>query len=693
MRRHPPSRNSQPLLALMALLAAFLALPALAAPASGQGLRVLQHQALRDLATDATGRPRAFEAYGRRFELDLTRNERMQFITPATLPGVEALRGTLRGDPDSWVRVTRTPAGLIGMFSDGLDVYVIEPASELAASAVTPLEARGAAPVIYRLADTVIPVGSTTCGTVTLADIARGGSTAQAQFEAVAGELQVAAATVPTTRQIEVAVVGDFEFSGLAFAGGLTPEQAIAARMNVVDGIFSSQVGVKLVVASVTVFRDASDPFSSTTVPNTLLDEFANWRQATPTQSSRGLSHLMTGRDLDGTTVGVAFIGALCRTRSGAGLSMGTLNSSTAALVIAHELGHNFGAFHDGETGSVCEATPQTFLMAPRINNSNEFSQCSLDTIAPVVSAASCVVPLRVPDADLDLPAATRRLRGAAFDYTFNVRSVGGAQVDAVNVTVTAPAGMTLNSATVSGGAACTQSGSTATCAVGALAPAATRGIALNLTAQQSGTATVNVALSSSNDAVSSNNSGSIAIGIDPSADMVVTLSASPTSFTSGGTSTLTATVRHAAGDPVTDARLTLTLPAELSVTAVGTNALGCSLQSAAVTCTGTALTSGNSQSVAITVTGTVAGSRTVSAAVSATLGDPATGDNSAQASLQVQAQGGSSGGQSGGGGGGGRLLGADLAALLALLALSAAFRSDLRSRRVPIAARATRSR
>ena len=188
----------------------------------------------------------------------------MAFVTPARLPGVETLRGTLRGVAGSWVRVTRTPAGLVGMFSDGRDIYVIEPAAGIADSAVTALEAAGVAPVIYRLADTVIPVGSTSCGTVTLADIARGGSTAQAQFDAVAGELQVAAATVPTTKQIEVAVVGDFEFSGIAFSGGLTPEQAIAARMNVVDGIFSSQVGVKIIVASVTVFRSAADPFTDT---------------------------------------------------------------------------------------------------------------------------------------------------------------------------------------------------------------------------------------------------------------------------------------------------------------------------------------------------------------------------------------------------------------------------------------------
>lgn len=693
MRRPSSVWSSLPLLACLAVGAALAPTGgAVAAPATGPGLRVLQHQALQDLVTDPAGRPRAFEAYGRRFELDLTRNERLQYPA-AREPGVEPLRGTLRGVAGSWVRVTRTPAGLIGMFSDGRDVYVIEPATELAATAVTPLEARGTAPVIYRLADAVVPVGSTSCGTVTLADIARGGSTAQAQFEAVAGELQTAAATVPTTKQMEVAVVADFEFSGLAFAGGLTPEQVITARMNIVDGIFSTQVGVRLLVTSVTVFRTASDPFTDTTVPNTLLDEFANWRQITPTQTARGLSHLMTGRDLDGTTVGVAFIGALCRTRFGAGLSQGTLTTGTAALVIAHEMGHNFGAVHDGETGSVCAATPQTFLMAPRINNSNEFSQCSLDSITPVVDAAACVVPLRLADADFDLPASARRLRGAAFDYAFSVRSIGTDQVDGITVTATAPAGTTLNSASVTGGSACTVSGATATCSVGSLAASTSRGITLNLTAQQSGTATVNVSLASTNDGAASNNTGSVAIGIDPSADLNVTLSASPATFTTGGTSTVTATLRHAGGDPVTDARLTFSVPAELTVTAVAANTLGCSLVSGAVSCTPVALSSGNSSSVAVTVSGSTTGSRQVTASVSATLGDPVTSDNNAQATLQVQAPGSNpSGGQSGGGGGG-RLGVPELAALLLLLAGSLAARTSLRTRRALIAARTRRAR
>lgn len=653
---------------------------ALAAPhgavAAGRepDLRVLHHEAPRELRLDRNGRPASFEAYGRRFELALERNERLRFVTPATLPGVETLRGALVGLPDSWVRVTRTPAGLYGMFFDGLDVYVIEPAHELAGRVVGPAGARGREPVVYRLADTLMPIDGPRCGTPSRAEAARGGPTGMEEFQALAAELQSVAGTagLTATRQLRLAVVGDHEFSQLTFAGGLTPEQAIAARMNVVDGIFSSQVGVTLIVDSVTVFRDPADPFTSTLTPSTLLEEFGLWRRSTPGQTAAGLSHLMTGRDLDGTTIGIAYLDALCSSRFGASLSQAAgVSSTTATLIIAHEIGHNFGASHDGESGSVCESTPQTFLMAPRINNSDQFSRCSLDTIAPSVATAACIVPRSVADASLDLPLPPRSLRGVAFDYGFTVRSVGELEVEVATVTITLPASLGFNSGSVQGGSACTAAGSTVTCPVGAIAPQASRAITLNLTGQQPGSAAATFSLASGNDAVASNNTGTAIFPIDPAADLAVTLTASPTSFASGGTSQVTATVRHLGGDAVSDARLAFTIPGSLSVTAVSTNALGCALSAGAVTCSPAPLAAAAAESVALTVTGSEAGIRQVGASVGATAGDPATGNNSAQVQVEVRAaaSGGGSGSSSGGGGGGGGAIGA--LALLGLLLAS----------------------
>ena len=648
------------------LACGFLGGVAFAAPPVG--MRILQHQAVRMLASGDGGRTLEFDAYGRRFELQVERNERMKFVSASRTPGVEALRGTVVGAAGSWVRLTRTPAGMFGLLFDGQALYAIEPAATAAEHAVGPMEVQGDAPVIYRLADTLMPPGEATCGVVSLDRLpALRATTAQQAFDGIAGELQALAATLPT-RQIEVAMVGDFEFSGLAFSGGLTPEAAIAARMNIVDGIYSSQIGVKIIVADVSVFKTTNDPFTSTTVPSTLLNELATWRQTTPAQNARGLTHLLTGRDLDGTTVGIAFLGSVCNVRAAAGLTQGTLSATSSALVIAHEMGHNFGASHDGEAGSVCEATPQTFLMAPRLSGSDQFSACSVSSITPVVNAARCIVALNIPDADLDLPATTRRLRGQAFDYTFNVRSVGATTVDGLAATVTLPAGLSANSSAVAGGNPCTASGNTLACSVGSLAPQATRAITVNLTPQQSGTPTLAVTLTATNDASAGNNSAQVSFTVDPSADLDVAVSAAPASFVSGATTQLTATVRHLAGDPVSDARLTFEVPDGLSVTALGANALGCTLQGPTLTCLPTSLAAGASQSVALTLTGTVAGSRTLRAAIAATLGDPVTANNSAQATVETTTPQITVSASGGGGGGGGGSLG--FGSLLAMLLL-----------------------
>jgi hypothetical protein len=462
--------------------------------------------------------------------------------------------------------------------------------------------------------------------------------TAEQSFEQVGAQLQALAATLPT-QQIEVAVVADFEFSNLAFAGGLTPEAAIAARMNVVDGIYSSQVGVKVVVTDVTVFRSEADPFTSTTAASTLLNELGTWRRATPSQAARGLTHLLTGRDLDGSTVGIAFLGSLCSARGGAGLTQGTLSQTNSALVIAHEMGHNFGAPHDAETGSACEATPATFLMAPGLNGSNQFSQCSLERIGPVVAAARCVTALSVPDAALELPAAPRRLRGVPFDYSFEVRSAGAASVEGLVATVTLPAGVVANGSTIAGGGSCASGANgTLTCSLGALAAQSTRAITLNLTGQQAGAPILRVALTAANDGVATNDAAQVVLTIDPSADLATRLVLAPASIVAGGSAQLTATLQHLAGDPVGDARLAFEVPAEVTVTAVAANALGCALQGGAVSCAPTALASGASQSVTLTVGSVGAGSRNLRSTASASVGDPAPANNLSQAVLEVSA-------------------------------------------------------
>src|SRR5690606_41378046 len=61
----------------------------------------------------------------------------------------------------------------------------------------------------------------------------------------------------------------------------------------------------------------------------------------------------------------------------------------------AHAIGLAFGAPHDGDAGSACAPAPPDLRVAPRINGSQHFSQCSRELMAPRIEAASCLVPLQ----------------------------------------------------------------------------------------------------------------------------------------------------------------------------------------------------------------------------------------------------------------------------------------------------------
>ena len=97
----------------------------------------------------------------------------------------------------------------------------------------------------------------------------------------------------------------------------------------------------------------------------------------------------------------IANLSVLCNDRFGIGLSDVRGGGTAGALIIAHELGHNFGAPHDNQSGSPCRSTPGGFLMNPFLNGSDTFSQCSLAQIQPNVANANCIVAV-TPDPDPD---------------------------------------------------------------------------------------------------------------------------------------------------------------------------------------------------------------------------------------------------------------------------------------------------
>ncbi|WP_447968558.1 M12 family metallo-peptidase [Nitrospira sp. M1] len=348
----------------------------------------------------------SFEAFGRTFDVVLESNNRL--IDKLSKAQKERLiktntlyRGTIQGIEHSWVRLTKMGKHWSGMFWDGQEVFIIDSMQAMTSALSVQPSSDSSTHGIYRLSDTR-DLGVATCGLGTPGRPAKPMTDYSALLEELKGFVPAQAAGA--SFNLDMAIVSDPQFAQIQQDNfGTSADAAVLARLNVVDGIFSEQVGVQIHL--VEIRHLAQNGTLTSTNPSTLLDQFGNFTSGS-TFTHPGIAHLFTGRDLNGSTIGIAFLSSLCSSRFGVGVDQIRGGGTAGALVVAHELGHNFGAPHDNQGGSACASTPGNFLMNPSINGSDQFSQCSLNQMQPVVDRAACisVVDLSVPTVGITSP-------------------------------------------------------------------------------------------------------------------------------------------------------------------------------------------------------------------------------------------------------------------------------------------------
>lgn len=613
----------------------------------------------------------SFEAFGKRFDLQLEPNRRIAAAIPANRPDLLAYEGGVAGLPDSWARITRGREGLSGIVYDGRELYAIEPARSVAPIADAALTPPASGTVVYRLEDALIDAGAISCGVEDAA-----GTTGLDLYKAIGSQFAALAAGA-AGKQLDVAMVADYE---LYQVYGAATVDFMVARINVVDGIYAAQLGLRIRVGSSRIFDTPQEPFTASAAPD-LLQQLAGFRRTTIASQRLGLTHLMSGRELDDTTVGIAYLDTICSLNS-ASLTearAGKLSATVISLISAHEIGHNFGAPHDGEAGKACAGTSSTaYLMAPSLSAANtQFSQCSLAEISQRIANALCLTDVDQADLELVAPVATAR-HGLDVSYTltFTVRSVGTRTADLASVAFTIPPGSTLESINAAGGS-CTSSGTgQANCSLGSLPSGTTRTVTLALTGRVFGTATLTGSVFAANDGAPGNNAVSVQIVTDPVANLATRISVTPASLELGDDTQVTVTISNGGPADAADARLSVDIPTGLTVGAIDTT-LVCSGSANSVSCEPASLAMGAERSLSFTAHATTAGSRTISALVLSSAIDPDNADNSASAVVSVSDSSAppappppSSGASGGGGGGGGGLLPGWLAVLALVLVL-----------------------
>lgn len=188
------------------------------------------------------------------------------------------------------------------------------------------------------------------------------------------------------TRVARIAIVVDTLYDEALGGRGL----AVAiSTINTVDGMYQQEFGLALKVDTAIIITDTTTLDLGDVSLEENLAKFRNYRQsAAELDPDLGLVHLFTGVTTADPSVGLAYIGAVCRS-DGYDVSMST-PFDFPVLLTAHEIGHNLGGLHDDETDLCLLTTDQLMFSHISSLTTNEFSSCTVDAINKRLDQSAC---------------------------------------------------------------------------------------------------------------------------------------------------------------------------------------------------------------------------------------------------------------------------------------------------------------
>jgi hypothetical protein len=186
-----------------------------------------------------------------------------------------------------------------------------------------------------------------------------------------------------TRNIVELLIVNDYH-QYQAYSNNIS---AVVLRalsiINHVDMLYQALDVRVVVVHSLTWTSSQLIQFSSN--PDTLLDLFQDYHSNTPSflRITHDSAMLITGIDIDESTVGIAFVGTMCSFHSSVGVTQDTLSSvASVATIAAHELGHTFSMNHDDAASCNCPSSSCIMNAVSRFPPATTWSQCSRNELS-----------------------------------------------------------------------------------------------------------------------------------------------------------------------------------------------------------------------------------------------------------------------------------------------------------------------